>query len=512
MYELIFNGTILSMDDMNTVYNWIYIKDGMIKDVGLYDGYKRYIKKSKKILDLKGRTVLPGFIDSHVYLIQTGLNMMAVDLSNAKTMDELLQLLIERKSITPKGELIRGVKFDELNIEEKRYPTRKELDKLFPDNPVWINRIEMHTSVVNSYALSKLNIPFNLPGIDYNDNVITGVVRDRANAFVRNYYYTNVTDKMRERALELSSEYALSCGITTVNAIEAGFAFSDKGGDYIHSKLDSYKIDVALFYQTLDLEKLIDMGLPRAGCIFLDGSIGSRTAALTSPYEDDDSHGSLYYTKNHLKEFVEKAHCMDFQISIHAVGNRAIDLALDVFEEVLREYPKENHRHRIEHFELPSIRAIRRMRDLSIIASMVPNAGFKWSDDGSAYDVRLGKDRNSKNNPFGEIIQKGVLIAAGSDSDITDMNPFIGIHDLVNSIDPIKRVSIRDALKMYTINGAYAIFEENIKGTIEQNKYADLSVVSHNPYLIDRQNIKDITVEMTLKKGQLVYSKEDANG
>ncbi len=298
MYDLIYNGPIISLDDSTSVYNWMYIKDGKICDIGMYEGYKRYLKKSQKVLDLEGKTVLPGFIDSHVYMIQTGLNMMAVDLSAATTIDEVFEMLIKCKNDTPKGKLIRGVKFDELNIREKRYPTRKELDLLFPDHPVWINRIELHTSVVNSYALAQLRVPFNLPGVLRDDEGMTGIIVDRANAFVRKHYYSQMTNVMREEALGRAVEKSLENGITTVNAIEAGFAFSDMDGDFLIDKIEDLPLDIVLFYQTLDLDKIVEMGLPRVGCIFLDGSIGSRTASISEAYLDDPSnYGSLYYSR-----------------------------------------------------------------------------------------------------------------------------------------------------------------------------------------------------------------------
>lgn len=510
MIELIYNGNIISMNNKESIYHWIYVKDGLIKDLGCYDGYKRYIDKCKNTLDLEGKTVLPGFIDSHVYMIQTGLNMMAVDLSKAKSIEEVIALLKERKNKTPKGHLIRGVKFDELNVNEKRFPTRKELDKEFPEHPVWINRIEMHTSMINSMGLTLTKIPFNLPGIERKNDILTGIIKDRANAFIRNYFYSDMTDDLREKALKKSEAYALACGVTTINAIESGFAFSDKDGDFLNQKKDKLKVDVALFYQTLDLQKIIALELPRVGCIFLDGSIGSRTAAVSKAYDDEeDNFGSLYYGEKHLKSFILEAHKKDFQIAIHAVGDRAIDLALDAFEEALTLYPNENHRHRIEHFELPSIRAIRRMASLGIIAMMVPNAGYNWSKEGAAYDIRLDQKRVDNNNPIATMLQHGIKIAAGSDCDITDMNPFLGIHALVNSDNPIRKTTLSDALKLYTLNGAYAIEEEHCKGSIEKSKLADLVILSANPYECEIDRLREIEVKLTIKNGRLVYSKED---
>ncbi|WP_432663108.1 amidohydrolase [Wukongibacter baidiensis] len=508
MYDLIFNGNIISLDQYDSIYNWIYIKDGLIKDAGVYDGYMRYQEFCNKPLDLKGRTILPSFIDSHVYLIQTGINKLAVDLSQAKCFDDIFNALRDRAKTIPNGQLIRGVKFDEFNLKEKRFPTRYELDRHFPDHPIWINRVEMHTSLVNSYALSQLKVPFNMPGVHEENGKPTGVIYDRANAYIRNKFYSAMTDEHRNKGVSLAIQHALEYGVTTVNAIEAGFAFCDSDGDFIYEHQNEMPIDVVLFYQTIDLEKLKRMGISRVGCIFLDGSIGSRTAAVSIPYCDEDAnYGSLYYSEQSIKEFVLRAHKMDFQIAIHAVGDRAIDLALDAFENALTLYPKRNHRHRIEHFELPSKRAIRRMSDLNIIASMVPNAPLYWSHKEAAYGVRLGEIRLESNNPFREILDMGVKIAGGSDSDITDMHPFSSIHVLVNESNLKRKTTLKQALKMFTIDAAYAIFQDSIKGSIEINKYADFIIIDQNPFEIDQALLKDTQILMTIKEGKVLYQR-----
>ncbi|SCZ78998.1 amidohydrolase [Acidaminobacter hydrogenoformans] len=510
MYDLIYNGNIISMDSNNTVYKWMLINDGKIMDCGIYDGYHKYLEISKKPLDLKGKTVLPGFIDSHIYLVQTGINKLAVDLSSCKSFEDIFSKLEERALKEPKGTLIRGVKLDEVNLIEKRLPNRHDLDKRFQNHPIWINRIEKHTSIVNSLAYTNLKLPFNLQGIEYEDGAPTGIVYDRANAFITNKFYNQITDQQRKEGMELAFQHALRCGITTVNAMEGGFAFCDRDGEYIYNHQNEFPIDVVLFYQTLDLEKLKQMNIPRVGCLLLDGSIGSRTAAVSEPYHDmKESYGSLYFSEKNLKDFVKKAHLADLQIAIHAVGDRAIDMALDALEETLTMYPNDNHRHRIEHYELPSMDAIKRTASLNVIASMVPNAIEYWSKAGAAYEVRLGRERLATNNPFRDLLNHGVTVIGGSDSDATEMNPIMSLHTLVNGSNPRQKTSVYEAVRIFTIDAAYGIFQEHLKGSLEIGKIADLVVLDQNPFTCNPLEIKSIVVHETVKNGRSIYCAGD---
>lgn len=512
MYNLIYNGNIISIDELNTIYNWIYIVNGIIVDAGCYDGYHKYLKESVTSLDLEGKTVLPSFADSHVYLVQTGINKLAVNLSAARSISDVVELLNMRAKETQPGELVRGVKLDEFTLKEKRLPNKYDLDKYFSKHPIWINRIEKHTSIVNSFVYRLLKLPFNLEGIEYNEGIPTGIVRDRANAYVTNKLYSQLSNKHREQGVEMAFEHALRRGITTLNAMEAGFAFCDRDGEFIHANKGRFPIDVNLFFQTMDLNKLNSMGIPRFGCLFLDGSIGSRTASLSIPYNDDPKcYGSIYYSQKSLDEIILKAHVSDFQLAIHAVGDRAIDMALDAIEKALIQYPRINHRHKIEHYELPSKKAMEKTQKLGVIASMVPNAIDYWSKEGAAYDHRLGKERLLTNNPFRDVLNHGIRIVGGSDSDATEMNPFRSIKTIVTNDNKHQRVSLIEALKMFTIDAAYGNFEEHKKGSIERGKNADVIIVSHNPFEVEPDKLADIKVLETIKDGHSLFKQGGNN-
>jgi predicted amidohydrolase YtcJ len=507
---LLYNGIVLTMDKEDNQLSWIAVRKGRIIDLGDDDRFKDYIDLSLKVINLEGNTVLPGFFDSHVHLVQTGLNSLALDASQMNSVEELIDLIERESKSMADGELIRVVGYDEHKTPKSRMPTRYELDFCCPNNSVWINTIEFHTSVVNSLALHRLNLPFNLEGVVRDEkNLPNGNLVGTASAIVRHEIFKRTSDSTREEGIYKALDEAITKGITTINSMEGGFTFHNKDAELINKIKDSFPIDLVLFYQTLDIDKLVDMELKRVGgCVFVDGSFRSRTAALLEPYYDDKStKGVLYFTQDELNEFVNNANKNNMQIALHAIGERAIEQVLNSYEYALSLYPRQDHRHRIEHFELATDEQILRAKKLNIILSMQPTYETFWGGENKLYNLRLGPLRSKKTNPFRKIIDKGLIIAGGSDSDVTPMDPILGIHSAVNH--PVKEssVSVVEAIKMFTINGAKAVFEEDIKGTIEKGKYADFVILDRNPVSINREKIKDIKVLGTIKEGNLLFIK-----
>ena len=505
---ILYNGTVLTLDEKNTIANWVAVGGGRIIDLGQGAPNKEYLKGTKEVIDLKGQVVLPGFYDSHVHLVQTGLNILDLDLSNVLSLEQLFNSIRRKTQNTPAGEFIRGIGFDESKIKEGRFPTRHELDRCVPNHPLWINRVEYHTSIVNSLALHKLNLPYNLEGIRRDERgVPNGILVGKANAWVRNSIFQQILDNTRKKGVLKALENAIQKGITSLNAMEGGFTFHDMDAAFVLKNQNTFPIDVTLFYQTVDIEKVLQNNLKRiGGCIFIDGSFGSRTAALSKPYADrKDMVGELYFEQDDLNDFVLSAHRNNLQITLHAIGTRAIEQVLNAYENAQRLYPRLDCRHRIEHFELPNAEHIERARQLGLIVSMQPAYELYWGCEGGMYEVRLGKERGQNTNPLRKIIEKGICVAGGSDSDVTPMNPLLGIHGAINH--PKKEFSVDriEALKMFTINGAKAVFEENQKGSIEIGKYGDLVLMDENPLEIEAYKIKDIQITATVKEGKILF-------
>jgi predicted amidohydrolase YtcJ len=240
--------------------------------------------------------------------------------------------------------------------------------------------------------------------------------------------------------------------------------------------------------------------------IFADGSLGARTAALNEPYSDKpDTNGVMRYTQNELNRLIFKAHKAGLQLGVHAIGDRAVEAVLKAFEAALKRVPRKNHRHRIEHCSVLNPKLIKRMKRITIIASVQPHFVFSdfWVTD------RLGKARARWVYPFKTLMQEGLVCAAGSDCPVEPISPLLGIWAATTRKNyPEESLMVEEALKMYTMNAAYASFDEKHKGTIEKGKLADLTLLSDNPRGVSKEKIKDVSVKMVIVDGKIVYAKE----
>lgn len=504
---LLYNGSIYSME--NEIYNWIAIKDGKIYKTGNADEYKTYFKVAKKVINLNNNIILPGFYDCHVHLVQTGINILfGVDLSKATSIKEVLEFIKTKANNLKEGELIQGVRFDISNIKENRYPTKQELDKAIPNNPVWINSMEYHTSVINSMALSQLNLPYDIEGMPRDErNLPLGILTGKASAFVKNRISQKINDKMREKAVEKALEIAKYNGVTTIHAMEGGYSFNNRDAEFILKNQKKFEQDILLFFQTIDITKAYKYELKRmGGDIFIDGSFSSKTAAISKPYKyEKENYGKLYYNQQELEFFAEEAIKNDIQISFHAIGDRAIDQALKAIEFAQKKKNNRSFRNRIEHFELASDEQIKKAKELNIILSMQPIYETIFGKKKGLYEKRLPKEYYNNSNRFRKILDEGIIIIGGSDSDVCEINPILGIYSAVNHPKEKSRITVLEAVKMFTTNAAYASFEENEKGSIKNGKIADLVVLDKDIFKIPKEEIKDIKIKMTIKDGIIIY-------
>ncbi len=504
------NGYIITCDDMDSTAEAMIIENGRVEAVGTNNEIMEIADSKHTIYDLEGKTVIPGFIDSHVHMTQTGLNKLGVKLDTAKNIQDIL-LSIKRANDTRLfEELIFGIGYDDAKMTEKRPPTIDELDDVVSDKYVWLARIDCHSCTVNSKMFRYLDLPKGIIGIDTDTNGRpTGVLRAKANSIARKKVLELIDDKTREKALKIAAEEALRNGVTTLGALEGGPLFNDRDFEFAYKYKDQLPVDIELYYQTTDVDKVLEKGLTRmGGCIILDGSFGSRTAALMESYEDDPStNGVLYYTQEEVDEIVLKAHKNNIQLAFHALGERSIEQILNAYEKALNLYPRKDHRHRIEHFELPTDEQIERAAKLGVVISLQPAFEHFWGGPDGMYAERLGVERAERTQPYRAVIEAGSLIIGGSDSDVTPISPIIGIHGAVNRSRDDVRIGVKDSLKMFTINGAKAVFKETEKGSIEKGKIADFVVLSENIYEVRPEEIKDIEVEKTIKNGKIAYSK-----
>lgn len=503
---LIKNGSCMTMENKE-IKNWIAISQSRIIALGTGNDYEDIVHEDTIVLDAKGYTVLPGFIDSHFHVVQTALNSVSLDLSGVKTHAEVGERIREAsKSFI--GDYIRGIRLEEGQFVEKTFPGRKLLDQYCNDVPVVLNSLEYQVSMLNTCAMLYFKIPFTAEGIETDEKQMpTGIFRKQANAILRSNILKNISDEVRKNAVSGIMETLLKNGITTVNAMEGGTLYSDKDADFVFENSRNFPIDMELFYQTMDIEKIKSMGLKRlGGCLYIDGTLGARTAALSFEYADrPGTMGSLCFNQMEINDFVLNCYKNNLQLALYTIGDRAIEITLNAHENALYQTGITGLRHRLEHAELATDRQIRRAKELGIIFSMQPTYESYWGGRGKMYEQRLG-DKYTLSNPFREIIEKGVVICGGSDSDVTEPRPLLGIHSAVNHPVEEHRVDVYEALKMYTCNGAYGIFQEKEKGILKAGCIADVVILDDDILKKAKDKIEEINVCVTIKSGEILYN------
>lgn len=503
------NGQIITLEDSPKEVEALAIQDGKIVALGSTEEMME-LNQGGRVVDLNGATVVPGLTDSHVHFMGTGLNMLGVLLNDANSVEEVLERIGERAQKEGPGKLVLASGLDTNRFEVERIPTRQELDQVAPDNRIFINRVDCHSCVVNTKLLAELQVPGNLEGVEKGlDGTPSGFMRKAANSFVRNRVLGMIPEKMRFAAAQVVAEAAIKAGVTTIHALEGGALFNDQDVEALLKIKDELPIHLVIWHQTMDVEKAQSLGVERVGgCIILDGSFTSRTAALYEDYSDEPgNNGVLYYDQETINDFVERGQRAGVQLSVHVLAERAIDQILQAYELAQEKYPRPEVRHRLEHFELPTREQIQRAVDLGIILSMQPSFEYYWGGSGM-YGARLGAERAARSNPFRTIVKAGGMMIGGSDSDVTPINPLVGIQGAMTHSNPDERLDAVEAMKLFTINPAYSVYEDQERGTIKVGKYADLTVLDQNPLATNPEMIDQIQVKMTIVEGKVVFEQE----
>ncbi|WP_121741983.1 amidohydrolase [Natronorubrum halophilum] len=545
--RLLINGAVHTLTEPDTVHEAVAIRDGEIVRLG--DTYEIEFLEGVEtdVIDCEGRVVLPGFIDAHTHVENTGRFLVHADLSDATGSEGCVERLSARADETD-GEWIQGFGYDESEWEgdDRAYLTREHLDRVSTERPVVALRIDMHAASLNSVALERL--ADDLPEGDVRRSEATGeptgvVVEDAAET-VRSHISPGYDETLD--LVTAGLEHAASTGVTAVHDMVRNsrsprvYRDLEAAGDLPTRVRINYWID--------HLESVLEVGLTtnggsdrvQTGAIktYTDGSIGSRTAKLFEPYEPDGggdpdwttdgvdldtsggvgpdpedsgersggsrassaqrADGEWVITPAELEEIVDRVDDAGFQLTAHAIGDAAIEEALSAFETTS---DPGGSRHRIEHVELATDEHIERMAEAEIVASMQPNF-HQWAGEGGLYDQRLGRERRSRTNRFRRVLEAGVPLAFGSDC--MPLDPLLGIHHAVNAPTEAQRLSVTEALRAYTRGAAYAGFDEDRLGTLEVGKRGDLVVLEESPWA-ESVRIDEIDVAMTLVDGEIVF-------
>ncbi len=537
------NGNVVTVNKQNIIAEAIAISSDTIMAIGDSQKINNLVDDSTLVIDLKGKTVIPGFIDSHAHLIGTGNAKINLNLRDARNWDEVVYLVATAARKIGRGKWIIGrgwhqEKWNPTPLENVNgYPFHKKLSDATPDNPVMLAHASGHAIFANAKAMELANITKDTPDprggkiLRGDDGNPIGVFMEEAELLISKKYKEYVTSKSKKEQLEdkktairLAMDECLSNGITTLH--DAGASFEDI--KVIKEMADSNELKIRLYEMLLeDFSKLKDsissfrtVGYAnnhltvQAIKLFMDGALGSRGAWLLIPYSDSPDQFGFNVTKiSEIKNTAKLAAENNFQICTHAIGDKANRIALDIYEDIFNTYnQKNNYRWRIEHAQHLSKKDIPRFAELGVIASMQT---IHCTSDAPYVKKRLGKGR-AKIGAYvwNSLKENNAIICNGTDSPVEKINTLDNFYAAVTrktkggkAFYPDQKMSRLDALKSYTINGAYAAFEENIKGSLEVGKLADLVVLSKDILTVPAEQILNTKILYTIVGGKILYEK-----
>jgi len=530
--KIFFGGNIITVNPLQPIAEAVGIIDEKITAVGELEEVKKNMGKNIETIDLNGKTLLPGFIDSHIHPILFLFFFLNLDLSKIRSLKELQDLLKETVENKKPREWIFGLSLKEENFDIPKLPTRWDLDLVSPDNPIFLLRYDGHIGIANSMALEFANInidtvPPEGGEIRKNENgELTGVLSETALPFISSKISFPNPDEIKATSSEVFQVLA-SKGITSVHGIvqmEKGGELGNLGGieiPILKTIIDKVLQNWYLMISAINPKKIKRIKKPpldegkedgkfKVNCLklFADGTFGAATACMFEPFSDQpEKIGFLVIDEEALYNRMKIAHNLGFQIAIHAIGDKGNKIVVDLYKRLLKEFPRKDHRHRIEHASMLTSDVIKDMKELGLICSSQPpfiNSEYTW------LEKRLGKQRCKYTYPLKSVVDADVVFTAGSDCPVEDPDVILGLHALVNrnGFIPEECLSMEEALKAYTINGAFAAFEENIKGSLEPGKLADLVILNKNPLEVSKDQIKEIQVIETIIRGKTVYKKK----
>ena len=536
--KLFINGEIYSMKKEGEKFQSLGIKDGKIIFLGTNDEAKNV--SSKELIDLKGKMMIPGMADAHLHLYAYCQNLTFVDLSKVHNINEMISLMKEKIKNVKKGDWVKGVNFDQSKWKENRFPTLEEMNSISKDNPVIIKRCCLHAVVANSKALEIVGIGKNYQAgsggiveLDKND-MPNGILREQSTKVFDDILPDPLKDiEVQKKIMQDVLNDMSSKGITTIHTYAAKiWQYNEDINIYKNFEKEgklplrvTVCIDELFEPEILTKEKLnnpyrkVQLGAYK---IFSDGSMGSRSAALKKPYSDDPQNsGFMLFTQEELNNKILTGYEHGLQPAIHAIGDRALDMTLSAIEHTLKttkekgmtdEEQKKRLPFRIIHVQMIDDDLLERMKKLPLVLDIQPIflcTDLHWIED------RIGKERLKGSFALKTMENAGLIQTGGSDCPVETYEPLKGIYAAVTRQDmegyptegflPEERLSVYEALCMYTKNVHYATGQESVLGTLEIGKFADLTVLEKNLFKIDKKEIKDVKVEQTYVAGNCVF-------
>lgn len=521
---VVLGGTVWTGDPAQPWAEAVSVADGVIDRVGSTASIRETVGSGTRVVDLDGRFAMPGFIDAHTHFLDGGFRLAAVNLRDAASREELARRLEAHAAGLEEGEWILGGDWDH-ELWGGGLPDRSWIDAVTPDHPVFVTRLDWHMALANSRALELAGVTSDTPSpaggevVRDEDGRLTGVFKDEAMALVYRAIPTP-TESQRDSALKAAMRHAASLGVTGVTDMGSWadletYARARQAGEltvrvYAYVPLSS----VDSLARRVESEGRGDEWLRIGGLKgFVDGSLGSGTALFDQPYTDEPENTGLLVTPvDELDRQVRRADAAGLQVAIHAIGDRAIRLLLDLYESVSADGGSRDRRFRIEHAQHLAAADVQRFGQLGVIAAMQP---YHAIDDGRWAERRIGSERARLTYAFRSLLQSSATVAFGSDWTVAPLDPLLGVYAAVTraTLDgarpggwiPEERLEVEEALVAYTSAAARAGFMEDRVGSLAPGRLADLVVLSGNPFEVEPAAIRDLRVDLTIVDGREVF-------
>ena len=543
MKTLFVHGTIYPLTEQGVRYSAMAVEKGKIAALGSDDEILALQDGNSRIIDLQGKTVLPGFNDSHMHLLGYAAFSENINLAGATSVEEICQR-IERyreQNQIPKGQWIVGRGWNQDYFVRPEFPTKDQLDRVCPDHPVMMTRACGHAMVCNSKALELSGVTAKTPQVEGGlfeigeDGTPNGVFREAAMELISSHIPAPTVEQLKRRIL-FAQQRLFESGITSVQTDDFGSAGSPKQYEKV---LEAYRqleqegllklrvCEQCNLSQEKYLRDFLSKGYhPHRGGgrfrlgplkILADGSLGARTALLRQPYADDPTtRGIAYYTPDELESYIALAHENGMQVIVHCIGDGMMEQTMDILERVTQRMPREDCRHGIVHCQITDLPLLRRFARQQLLAYIQP---IFLHYDLHIVEQRVGKSLAATSYNWKTLVESGVHCSIGSDCPVESFAPLPNLYCAVTRQDlegypaqgfyPQQRLSVWEAFRCFTAEGAYATFEEKEKGLLLPGMAADLVMLSDDPFRCDRdpRQIKEISVEMTVCAGELVYQR-----
>lgn len=527
---VVLNGRVWTNQSARPWAEAVAVRDERIFAVGSSREIRRHIGRDTRVIELQEDLVLPGFIDSHTHFLDGGLALLGIHLREAGSREQFVALIRDKAGELPKGEWILRGDWDQEQFSPPELPRREWIDDLTPDHPVCVNRYDGHMVLVNSRALEIAGITAFTPSPpggeiqkDPRTGEPTGILKDAAIGLVTRHVPAP-TLETRLKAAEAALCLAAANGVTSTHemAYDTGhFAVyqellkRERLNCRVYLYIPIREVDI---YSRLSLKTPFGNDFLKIGGLkgFVDGSLGSSTALFFDPYTDHPQTSGLFHDDMLppvvMEERLRAADAAGLQVAIHAIGDRANTVLLDLYEKAIAQSGPRDRRWRIEHAQHLRPQDMTRMARLGVIASVQP---YHAIDDGRWAERKIGPERCRTTYAFRSLIDSGVMLAAGSDWTVAPLDPLAGIYAAVTrrTIDgqnpagwyPEQKISLEEVLRAYTTGGAYAEFAENEKGKVGEGFLADLVILDRNIFETPAENLIEARVRTTIVGGRIVF-------